>query len=179
MLVLIFNGPAEAGKGEVCKLIRKLFNVQVEEHSSIDWAKEIARTYYNWDGVTKDKKTRELLGDLKKLGINYNDIPTKVLFSKITRLRDFGFKETIACDIREPNEISKLKRLCFDNVINCLTIRIINHDKEEYARKYLSEVDNVYADYTYDIHIINNGNLKELEEEVHDKIADIAYLLKE
>lgn len=73
--VIIINGTGGAGKDTLCGLASKHY--KVKNISAITPIKEIAGNY-GWNGE-KDSRARKFLSDLKKVFIDYNDMPTKYL----------------------------------------------------------------------------------------------------
>ena len=69
--VVIINGKGGVGKDTLCNIIGKKY--AVKNISSITPIKEIAKIG-GWKGG-KENKDRKFLADLKKLFIDYNDLP--------------------------------------------------------------------------------------------------------
>lgn len=165
-IVLILNGPAEVGKGTFVKILKKLIKCDIVSRSSIDWAKEVAATKFGWDGQ-KTPASRALLGQIKKLGIEFNDIPFRDICDAIYQAQRNKCR-IFTTDIREPDEIQKMVDYCQEKNISCLTIRIINYEKELYATANLAETDNMYSKYYYDAYISNNAGMGRFEMNVHE-----------
>jgi hypothetical protein len=170
--ILILNGPAESGKGEVARIIKQYLPFEVIQYSSIDFVKDVAKEKFGWDGV-KDVKGRNLLSAIKQSMIAYNDLPTK----KIIEIINYYIKSTylITIDVREPDEIDKLVKWCKEKNITCHTCRISNTEKElEAERSGLSLTgDRMYGRYNYDIYIYNNEGLYDLEQQTKEKFTNI------
>jgi len=172
--ILILNGAAGSGKGEVFKFIDEiLLDWDVKEYSSIQYIKEVAKESFGWNGV-KDTAGRNLLSTMKQAMIKYNNLPTKKIISVI--------KESIASeidlivtDIREPSEIDKLVKWCRENKVICHTCRISNTNKElEAERSCLSLTgDKMYGRYDYSLYIYNNGTLDELKTHIEKVFTDL------
>ena len=77
-IVIIINGSGGVGKDTLCDIVGKHYSTM--NVSSVDPIKEIA-SKNGWNGE-KDSKSRKFLADLKKLFVDYNDLPQKYLFEK-------------------------------------------------------------------------------------------------
>ena len=162
MIVLIINGAPQVGKDTfIINLKNHLFpHKSIFSYSSIDWVKKIAKENFGWDGV-KNNKSRKLLSDLKTIASDWDDIPFKKVANKIQEAYKANWYEYFCVNIREPNEIVKLKYWCRKNNIHCKTILIRNKVKEEEALKTINnQSDNNCLDYEYDYEI-NNDQTKE------------------
>lgn len=165
MKVLILNGPAEAGKGTVADYIREIFTMKVCEYSSIDYIKIIARKFFGWDGV-KDKAGRELLYQIKKIMIAYNDLPLRKVLNEIIKAKSQNF-DVMIVDVREPDEIKKLTCSLNQADITCHTVRVVNTKAENRAiEEGLCLADQMCSDYDYDMYINNNLGIDDLKEQV-------------
>ena len=164
MIVIILNGPGESGKGTFVELISEIFNFSYEKYSSIAWAKKIAELHFGWKG-DKTPENRELIGKIKQLGIEYGNIPFKKVVSRYRRAFANHY-DLFITDVREPDEINKLK-LHFKHIrIKCITIRIQNTQKEQYAAENLGIADNQYANFDYDFEIPNNGTIEDFRKTI-------------
>ena len=161
MIVLIVNGVPDAGKNTFAETLSKLCNGNLVSYSSIDWVKEKAYEL-GWDGI-KDKKGRQLLNDIKLATIAYADIPTRKVMEEIAKyLVDVAF---MCVDVREPDEIRKLKRACASYDISCFTVLIENNVAEQ--KRQDDGIDNPADSNTheipYDIVMKNNGSKDEFQ----------------
>lgn len=179
--VLILNGPAESGKGEVAKCIAETLDFKIENYSSIDYVKEVAKENFGWDCV-KDTPGRNLLSAIKQSMVEYNNLPTKKIITKIEECFIFEI-DLLICDIREPSEIQKLVDYCEENNLQCTTCRVHNTKAELNASKSDLSVsgDKIYGKFDYSCHIYNNGSLSELNDKVKKIFGDlyIHQILKE
>lgn len=167
MIVIILNGPAESGKGTFLELLQELFNLSYTKYSSIAWAKMIAEKHFGWNGQDKTAEMRELIGKLKRLGMEYGNIPFKKVLSMYRRSYA-NHDDLFVTDVREPAEIQKLVDHFKIIKIKCLTIRIQNTAKEQYAAKNLGIADNEYTNYEYDLIIPNNGTIEEFKQTIFE-----------
>ena len=165
MIVIILNGPAESGKGTFLKLLQELFDLSYTKYSSVAWAKMIVEKHFEWDGHEKTVAVRELISKIKNLGMDYGNIPFKKVLS-IYRRSYANHDDLFVTDVREPKEIQKFVAQFKILKIKCITIRIENIAKEQYAAKHLGIGDNQYADYDYDFEIPNNGTIEEFRETI-------------
>lgn len=171
MIVIILNGPAESGKGTFLEILKELFDLSYTKYSSIAWAKMVAEKHFGWDGQTKTIEDREMIGKIKRLGIEYDDIPFKKVMS-FYRRSFANHDDLFVTDVREPLEIEKLVVAFQFLRIKCLTIRIHNLEKEKYAAKNLDVADNQYQYYEYDIGIPNNGTIELFRENIKQIMKD-------
>jgi len=173
MKVIILNGPAGSGKGTFVGIVKDQFNVLIYKYSSIDWVKNIAMREFGWNGI-KDTAGRNLLAALKQAAIKYGDIPFKKVTSHMSRAM-LCQEDIFITDIREPEEIKKIKNYCQKNNILCLAVRIINDKAEKAAlSKGLSKTgDNSYCDYPYDLYIPNNRTPEEFAVQINKKIKGV------
>lgn len=177
MIVIILNGPAESGKGTFLELIQEIYSLRSTKYSSIAWAKQTAIKQWGWDG-NKDPESRELIGKIKQLGIKYGDIPFKKVIGMYRR--SFANHDDIfVTDVREPPEIKKLVDYFRHIRIKCLTIRIQNTEKEQYAAKNLGIADNEYAQYNYDLIIPNNGTIEDFRKSIEFRLENQLNFVKE
>lgn len=166
MRVFCVNGQRESGKTTFEQFCFALNPIYVRSYSSIDFIKQIARGI-GWDG-TKGDKDRKFLGDLKQLLIEYNDLPFKDVNNYIVRQiqwaanRDLDFDKLIFfIDVREPEEIEKLRR-----AHKAQTILLKRGNNKE----SLSKGDNTedILNYQYDYIIENSGNLEDLKRAAYE-----------
>lgn len=153
--VFITNGMARSGKDTFAQILNKY--IPTKKISSITPVKNIA-LLCGWNGA-KEEKDRKFLSDLKRLLIEYNDMP---FHSTEKAINDFLFNdnehEVLLIDIREPEEIDKVVK-----AHNAITI-FIQNDRVKNVVSNLSDA-NVY-NYTYDYIIKNNGTLEEFEQNI-------------
>jgi len=144
----VINGRGGTGKDTFIEYVEDYFwDYKITNVSSIDPIKEIARNN-GWDGV-KNKKSRKMLSDLKKVFIEYNNLPTMYL-SK------YMFNEGIVfLHIREPEEIEKIIKI--NPFIRTL---LIDRDIDMLG----NDADDLVYDYQYDFIIDNNGTLNDLKD---------------
>lgn len=148
----VINGPGGAGKDAFIKFVEKYyFKGNVVNVSSIDPIKWLAQ-YGGWKGEKTDK-ARKMLSDLKKLFIDFNNLPFTFLTSQMSLLKR---DDIIFMHVREASEIDKLK--CLSNVI----IRTILIDRQTDLKG--NDSDDMVYDYDYDYVIDNNGSLEDLKE---------------
>lgn len=154
-IVIIINGVGGAGKDTLCDLASKHY--KVKNISAITPIKEIAHKC-GWNGE-KDAKSRKFLSDLKRVFIEYNDLPTKYLLSQYKKFKKSKY-DILFVHIREKEEIEKFKKLVD---IKCKTMLI---DRENAAiEKWGNASDDEVKNYTYDLYFKNNKNINEIEQE--------------
>lgn len=163
MKVFIINGVPMSGKTQFCSFCQAYaqnFGGLCISISSVEIVKQIAKEL-GWDGL-KTPKDRKFLSDLKKLLIDWNDIPYKVVQNTImsnyqTWIRNGQSENNIIFFVhcREPEEINKyVERLGAKTII----VRREEVEKLEQSNTSDSEVLN----YNYDIEIDNSGDIDNL-----------------
>ena len=173
MIVLIINGAPRVGKNTFIKLLDELVNPFVEAYSSIDWVKDLARDVFDWDG-TKDAKSRKMLSDLKDIATAWDDIPFREVCKQIKAVKNI-YKHCYFCtNIREPQEIQKLKGWCKQQEIPCYSVWIRQEKAEqEAAQSFTSSGDTQYQNYNYDFVIHNDLSLDDFKTEIRKLIYSI------
>jgi hypothetical protein len=173
--IIITNGSGGVGKDTFANILGKYGSVK--KISSIDKIKEIARIG-GWEG-SKTEKDRKFLSDLKLLFSDYNNLP----FNEIQKeIKSFLFKdneasepsvdEFLLIDIREPDEIDKIVNYFkfYNGEYNKIYTILIRTNRVNEIKSNMADanVENYFYDY-----IIENNNLKELEESVQYLIKDL------
>lgn len=152
-IVIIINGVGGAGKDTICDLAAKHY--KVKNISAITPIKDIAQNY-GWNGE-KDAKSRKFLSDLKRVFIDYNDLPTKYLYGQYKEFLE-SKNEILFVHIREKEEIEKFKQLVD---IRCKTLLINRHNID--VEKWGNTSDDEVKNYQYDFYFENDGPLSEIE----------------
>jgi hypothetical protein len=158
--VVVINGSAECGKDEFIQFIQsKWDNYHIINASTIDPSKA-ALKILGWDGVTKNKETRQAMVDLKRISMKLFNGP----FLNIIELINFYEKQYNGQDrgiyfihCREPEEIQKFVDYYKES---CITLLIRSHR----GKALKNGSDDVVENYDYDHTIDNNGSLEELEQ---------------
>ena len=154
-IVIIINGAGGVGKDTLCDLAAKHY--KTKSISAITPIKEIAEKY-GWSGE-KDAKSRKFLSDLKKVFIEYNDLPTKYLYRQYEKFKNSD-DEILFVHIREKNEIDKFKRLV---TLRCKTLLIDRQNAE--IETWGNSSDDEVKNYHYDLYFKNDKELAEIEKE--------------
>ena len=153
--VIVTNGSGQWGKDTFAKILNEY--IPLEKYSSIDLIKDIARIG-GWNGI-KEEKDRKFLSDLKLLFSDYNDLPYKDVCRKILEIQNNNKEiELILIDIREPEEIEKIK-----NKFNATTVLIKNNNVDIITSNM---ADANVLNYKYDYVVDNSGDIDSLEDEV-------------
>lgn len=161
-LVVIINGKGGVGKDTLCDFAAKYF--KVKNVSAITPIKNIAMQN-GWKGE-KDAKSRRLLADLKKIFVEYNDLPLKYLSKEYN---DFlkEDEEIMFVHIREGNEIDKFKKIVD---IPCIALLISRQTGNVH---WGNESDDNVHEYTYDYEYQNDKSLQDAEEDFISFMKDV------
>lgn len=161
--ILVVNGKPESGKDTFAATIIRYFfhnkNILVNNISTVDYIKVIAKMYFGWDGE-KDDCGRRLLSDLKDASTRYNRGP----FLKVIKTIDNHitlYNENIHIWIvhsREPEDIQRFKEHYKEKCKTVLLRRDINQDIIS-----SNHADKNVEDYIYDYYLENNGTKEEFE----------------
>lgn len=154
-LVIIINGVGGVGKDTLCDLAAKHFKVR--NISSITPIKNIA-SENGWNGE-KDAKSRKFLSDLKRIFVEYNDLPTRYLYAQYEEFLESD-EEILFAHIREAKEIEKLKNMIPNR---CLTLLIERPTAD--VNQWGNASDDEVKNYSYDCYFENNKPLCEIEQE--------------
>ena len=148
----------------LCDFAAKHF--KTKNISSITPIKEIA-SRCGWSGK-KDDKSRKFLADLKRLTVDYNDLPTRWALEEYKAFLSSD-EQVMFVHIREPEEIEKFVRAT-DGAAKTLLVRGgVRMRRTEYGNAADDEVEN----YAYDYYFVNDRPLDETEENVKALFADI------
>lgn len=145
---------ARCGKDTFANILNEF--IPTLKYSSIDKVKEIA-SLCGWDGG-KSEKDRKFLSDLKLLTTEYSNMPYSSIIKKYDDFIKDDNHKVLLIDIREPNEIDKVKA-----ALNAKTI-LIKNCRVKFINSNMADA-NVF-NYTYDYVIKNNGTLDEFRENI-------------
>lgn len=163
-IVIIINGKGGVGKDAFCEVTSRYYKVKTI--SSITPIKEIAKAN-GWNGK-KDKKSRKFLSDLKRVFIEYNDLPNKYL---LHQYRDFiNDKETeiLFVHIREADEIQKFKQQ-----IECCCVSLLVENPLIDITYFGNDSDDLVNSMDYDYCFINDIPLSRMETKVVEFVKAI------
>lgn len=166
--VFIINGAPQSGKDTFIDLLSKSNRYNVIRTSIIDPIKEIT-SFLNFDTSKKTEKDRKLWADLMKATMDYNNYAITKTIEDVEKKDNFEYyskkRFTIACIIvRNPENIEIFKEKFKEKNINTTTLFISNKEKEKYIPN--NPEDKSIYDYTYDIYINNDKDIKQFEESI-------------
>jgi len=173
--IVIINGIRESGKDEFVKQCEKFINFDISNVSSVDKIKE-SLELLGVDCNVKDEPLRYLISEFKKLLINYDDIPFKIIKEKIDYFlndifdNDENDLEILFLHIREASEIEKIKNYHPETI----TLLIRN---DNINNKASNDSDADVENYKYDYIIYNNGTVEDLKGEARKFLGYIYMLL--
>jgi hypothetical protein len=178
--VIITNGHNRSGKDEFAQYCSELFKTR--RGSSINPIKiaslilgsseDESFNFFNYKNESElikiannikfndeslNEEFRKFLSDLKLLSSQYNNYPFRYIKKLINDFLNSD-DELILIDIREPNEIQKIK-----NEIDCITVLI---DRDSYVANNMA--DQNVKNFNYDYIINNNGTLEEFKEKTYE-----------
>ncbi|NDO46252.1 hypothetical protein [Clostridium sp. MD294] len=156
--VVIINGKGGVGKDTLCDIVSKRYCVK--NVSSITPIKQIAQIG-GWKGG-KENKDRKFLADLKKLFVEYNDLPFEYLKEEMNLFLQKE-QEILFVHIREIEEIKKFLEYVVSKDVMCKTLLVTR--KQEQHKVYGNEADDMAEQYQYDVVYQNDMPLKEVEKD--------------
>lgn len=168
MKVILINGSGGSGKDTVIELTRTYFwdKYLVINTSTVDKVKLIA-SHMGWDGE-KDERGRQFLADLKNAWTNYNNGANEDVLENILSWdsdENFANKEIIYfVHCREPEAIQWFVEKLKVRNINVCTVFV----ERQGIVEFFNSADQKVSEYNYDITILNNGTLEELEKVCKD-----------
>ena len=170
--IAVINGAPGVGKSEFERLCQEQCSVAHRQSgfvkgndlwisiiSTVDFVKEVA-TMCGWDG-TKTLENRKFLSDLKRLLIQWNNVPYKIIENHAKTLP--GGDWLVLVDCREPVEIQKLK-----DGLNATTVLMRRESVEN--NETSNESDAKVFEYDYDLTIWNNSDIIDLEKKAKEFI---------
>lgn len=164
-IVIIINGKGGVGKDTLCNTTS--YHFFSDMISAITPIKEIA-TICGWKG-DKSAKSRKFLSDLKRLLIDYNDLPNNYLLAKY---RDFLFGENdiLFVQIREGDQIDAFCKQISSHYCTLL-IKSSRSDFEEGQLGNISDDD--VEKYRYDYIYWNNASLNNIGDDFFSFFVDM------
>ncbi len=149
--IFVINGSGGVGKDTFVEMVGRF--APVMNYSAIDKVKELARQI-GWKGG-KSERDRKFLSDLKRLTIDYCDMPFRDLSEKVQAFRADGEHEFLFLHVREPEEIRK----CVD----AFGARTVLVTRDSVKPIVSNDSDSRVADYSYHYVIRNDGTLYDLK----------------
>ena len=150
-MVIIINGKGGVGKDTLCNASKNYFFSEMV--SAITPIKELAKSC-GWKG-DKSAKSRKFLSDLKRLLIEYNDLPNNYLISKY---HDFlmSTNDILFVQIRESDQI---EAFCEKLTTHYFTL-LVKSNRNNFEKKQLGNIsDDAVDDYSYDYTYWNDAPL--------------------
>ena len=179
--VVIINGSGGCGKSTFVKLCEQVGiyggykatgEIVVKETSSIDYIRRIAKNEFGYNPAIKNPKDRKMLSQIKEALEEYNDLPTREIFTTILQMKaeylkkiTTGFYKSNSChyivfvNIREPQYIKKFIKYAEMENIETTTLLIKNPNVELILS---NKSDASVFDYAYAYEIDNDGTLMNL-----------------
>ena len=161
--VFVINGSGGVGKDTFIGLVMLHYPARVI--SSVDEIKKAAEML-GWTG-TKTEKDRKFLSDLKKLSEAYNDYPFTCMVDKVADWEEENIGDFLFIQIRERENIERAVR-----EFGAKTILVTN---PRVGQIFSNSSDGHVLEYDYDIHIVNDGSMEDLEKKALDFIREWGY----
>lgn len=155
--LIIINGVALSGKDTFAEFLKKICSDTVEYHSTIQTVKDAAKHFGADEEVAKGDEERLLWCEMKDLYTKYNNGPFNEVLAHMAMLDVPGKHPILIAMVREPEEITKLKR-AFG--LRCLTILVTRAEDIHIPD---NDADKNVANYPYDIEIRNDSNPETLK----------------
>lgn len=153
-IVIIINGKGGVGKDTICEITSMFFCVKVV--SAITPIKKIARLA-GWNGE-KDLKSRKFLSDLKKLLIDFNNLPNNYLEMEYKKFLEED-NDIMFVHIREGDQIDDFKKRV---ETKCITMLIESPQRSISTTKFGNSSDDNVNEYYYDYRYLNCKPLESL-----------------
>lgn len=163
-LVIVINGRGGVGKDTLCDALRAIFSVT--NISAITPIKEIAKKH-GWNGE-KDERSRRFLAELKRVFVEYNDLPNRYLLEEYEKFAS-GDGEILCVHIREKDQIAKFTAAV---TLPCVTL-LVKRESETGTRRYGNNADDGVEDYCYDYEFDNSAPLAESAEKFRRLVREI------
>ncbi len=145
-LVMVINGKGGVGKDSLCEALEQDF--RVVNVSAITPIKEIA-AQHGWQGE-KTPQARRFLAELKRVFVEYNDLPTGYLVEQYQAFAQ-GDAHILCVHIREPEEIDKF----ITHVkLPCITL-LVRRKAVDMQGAYGNAADDGVHNYPY-THVFDN-----------------------
>ena len=145
-LVMVINGKGGVGKDALCQALEKAY--KVVNVSAITPIKEIA-AQHGWKGE-KTPQARRFLAELKRVFVDYNDLPTQYLVEQYEAFAESD-AHILCVHIREPEEIDKF----LTHVkLPCITM-LIRRKAVDMQGAYGNAADDGVHNYPY-THVFDN-----------------------
>ena len=152
--VIILNGHPRSGKTTVAKMLQDEYGATIR--SSIDFVKEMAEVYFDWNG-SKTEGNRKFLSDFKMFLSEHTQLIEDDL-DTYRRVFNHSNDEFYIIDIREPEEIEKFKER-----YSAVTV-FVDNPRAEKVTSNSSDANVLGIEYDYTID--NWGSLEGLKLEV-------------
>ena len=163
-LVIVINGKGGLGKDTLCESLR--IDYRVTNISAITPIKEIAKAY-GWNGE-KDEKSRRFLANLKRVFVEYNDLPNRYLLNEYEKFVSDD-AEILCVHIREKDQIEKFVKSV---TLPCITL-LVKRNTGLPDKKYGNDADDGVEDYCYDYEFYNNDSIQISTEKFRTLIKEI------
>lgn len=144
-LVMVMNGKGGVGKDALCQALESRFSVV--NISSITPIKEIA-SQHGWQGE-KTPEARRFLAELKRVFVEYNDLPTRYLVEQYGAFAE-GDADILCVHIREAEEIAKFVAHVSLPCVTMLVRRRAVDEQSAYGNAADDGVNNYPYTHTFD-----------------------------
>ncbi len=150
-LAIVINGAGGVGKDTLCAIAAQRYRVR--NVSSITPIKEIA-ALCGWNGEKTDR-ARKFLSDLKRLTVEFSDLPTRYLTEQY-RAFLAGDEQLLFVHIREPEEIAKFVEATEGKAV---TLLVRGGRRFVHGSRYGNASDDGVEEYPYNYIFYNDRPL--------------------
>lgn len=166
--VILIHGKARSGKDTVAEMIEakcKQRGLSSAINSNARAVKDLATNYFGWNG-DKDERGRQLLIDITNAG--YNFYPN---FWEIRNVVDYMRTQenhvSLIPDFRYEATYDYFKKYCQIEDLELITIHVLRPDHDNELGKLQHDISETHlSTFDFDITIVNNGTLEDLENKV-------------
>lgn len=163
--VFIINGSGGVGKDTFVEMVSE--EIPVVNKLSVDEVKKYAKEM-GWDGK-KTEKDRKFLSDLKRLLVEYNDLPFQSMKRTVENFGRRNEKDAfLFLHIREPEEIKRAVE-----EFGAQSILVVNKNVESISS---NDSDARVSEFKYDYTIDNSGTLTDLKKAAHSFISVVRFM---
>lgn len=166
-MIYVINGIGGSGKNTITQEVSDYLNqfgIETFEFSKAQFAKDLMKVYFGWNGISKTEKDRKCMSDLTDIATLYNDLPFKALVKDVEEVMNRG---VVFAHIRETEDIKRFQDYFGRNDCRAVLVTRFRSDKSLHP-----DVPLVYTDcYEYVNNYPYNRRLANVNIPICDEIA--------